>query len=75
MHGVRTASLKYRGRSYNGHSLAVETKSYSAHILISMLDVEVHLVSDLGPLSSFYCLAEEEESGSQNDHQRHDNLL
>lgn len=40
-----------------------------------MLDVEVDLVRNLGAFGSFRSLAEEEESGGQNDHQRDDNSL
>lgn len=57
------------------YSLAIKAKHYPTHILISVLDIEVDLMSDLGALSRLCSLTKEEENSGQNDHQRHNDLL
>jgi hypothetical protein len=53
-----------------GHSLAVETHNDTAEILVTMLDVEVHLVSDLGTLGSLNVVGEEDQSHSKKEGNR-----
>ena len=46
-------------------SLSVQTKDNSAQWLVTLFNVEIDLVSDLGTLGSFSCLGEEDEGYSE----------
>jgi len=58
-----------------GDGLAIETHDNPAKFFISMRDVEVDLVGNLRTLCCFRSLGEEDESKSDNEHQRDDDLL
>lgn len=53
---------------YLWYSVAVQSDHNTSEILISMLDVEVHLLRNLWALGGFDSLAEVDESEGQ-DHQ------
>lgn len=63
-------------KAHLGNSLAVETKDNTSKVLISMLDVEVDLVGDLGSLASCLgSLGEVDEGEGQDDQHREEDTL
>ena len=52
-------------------SLSIQSHHNSAQLLISLLDIEVDLVGDLGALLSFGGLSEVDECEGENDHEGH----
>ena len=64
---------KVLGRLWRG--FAIKTHHNASKLLITMCNVKVHLVSDLGPLGCLGRLSKVDKGEGKNQHQRDDNSL